>query len=246
MVVRHEPFVAPEPVHAAPWKSRRDFRCRKQFIKTPGCRSARQADRKRRGRSPARDRRAIRRHRARAFPHPRMCRFPASAASIMTRQPSCDVLIPNSRDGGRVVVRAEYGRSGDNRVGAGFDGQCGVFAVLSAVDLDPRVEPFRLAKPAQFPDFGQHLRQEFLSAKSGIDGHHQDDIAKMQHLLDERDGTGRVEHRAGLLAQLPDAREHAMQMDRRRRLGLNKQVIGAGFGKSREDSVRVRRSSDAH
>ena len=45
MVVRHEPFVAPEPVHAAPRKPRRNFRRRKQFIKTAGRRSARQADR---------------------------------------------------------------------------------------------------------------------------------------------------------------------------------------------------------
>ena len=152
----------------------------------------------------------------------------------MTRQPSGGshvLCISNSRDGGRVVARTEYCRSGDNRVGAGFDGQCGIVAILSAVDLDPRVEPLRLAEPAQLPDFRQHLRQEFLSAKSGIDGHHQDDVAEVQHLLDERDRAGRVEHRAGLLAQLPDAREHAMQMDRRRWLALNKKVIGAGFGK---------------
>jgi hypothetical protein len=123
--------------------------------------------------------------------------------------------IPNSRDGGGVVVRTEYCRSGDNSVGTGFDRECGVVAILAAVDFDPRVESLRLAEPAQFLDLRQHLRQEFLSAESGIDGHHQDDVAQVQHLLDEGYGAGWVEYRAGLLAQLPDAREHAVKMDRR-------------------------------
>ena len=66
--------------------------------------------------------------------------------------------------------------------------------------------PFNRTEPPQLTDFRQHLRQEFLSAKSGIDGHHQDDIAEVQHLLDKGYRTGRIEHRAGLLTKLPNLR----------------------------------------
>ena len=88
---------------------------------------------------------------------------------------------------------------------------------------------FAPAKPPQFTDFRQHLRQKFLSAKSGIDGHHQDDVAEVQHLLDKGDGTGRVEHRAGLLTKLANLRQHAIELDRRRWFSLNQQMIGAGL-----------------
>src|SRR6185295_10293261 len=112
--------------------------------------------------------------------------------------------IPNSRDGDGVVVRTEYCRPGDDSIGAGFDRERGVVGIFSAVDLDPRGEPLRLAKPAQRLDLRQRIRQKLLSAESGIDGHHQDDVAQVQHLLDEGYRAGGVEYRAGLLAQLPD------------------------------------------
>src|SRR6478672_3404659 len=123
--------------------------------------------------------------------------------------------IPNSRNGGDVVVRTEYCRPGDDSVGAGFDRERSVVAILSAVDLDPGVEPLRLAKPTQRLDLRQRIRQELLSAEAGIDGHHQDYVAQVQHRLDEGYRAGWVEYRAGLLAQLPDAREHVVKVDRR-------------------------------
>src|ERR1700733_13562455 len=138
-------------------------------------------------------------------------------------------MISKSYDGGRIIAGTEYCRSSDDRVRACRDGQGGIFAVLPAVDLDPRVESLCSAKPPQFTDFRQHLRQKFLSAKSGIDGHHQDDIAEVQHLLDKGDGTGRVKHRAGLLTKLPNLQQHPIELDRRRWFSLNQQVIGAGF-----------------
>src|ERR1700728_4119057 len=43
MAVRHEPFVAPEPVRTAPWKARRKRRIGKTLIETPGRRAAGEA-----------------------------------------------------------------------------------------------------------------------------------------------------------------------------------------------------------
>ena len=51
---------------------------------------------------------------------------------------------------------------------------------------------------------------------------------EVQHVLDERDRAGRVQHGARLLAQLTDAGEDAVQVDRRRGLARHEQVVGAG------------------
>src|ERR1700733_2462478 len=115
-------------------------------------------------------------------------------------------MISKSYDGGRIIAGTEYCRSSDDRVRACRDGQDGIFAILPAVDLDPRVESLCSAKPPQLTNFRQHLRQKFLSAKSRIDCHHQDDVTEMQHLLHKGDRTGRVEHRAGLLTKVPNLR----------------------------------------
>jgi hypothetical protein len=56
----------------------------------------------------------------------------------------------------------------------------------------------------------------------------------MQHVLDKRDGTRRIEHGAARFAQRANPRQHPMQVDGRRWFGLNQQVIGAGVGKSFE------------
>src|SRR5438067_10114093 len=45
VILRHEAFVAPEPVHILPWKSRDDRLHGQQFVKAARCRSAREADR---------------------------------------------------------------------------------------------------------------------------------------------------------------------------------------------------------
>ena len=117
-------------------------------------------------------------------------------------------------DGSRVIIGAEYGRPGDNHVGAGIDRERGIFAILPAVDLDPGIEAFGNAKTAQIAYFRQHLRQKCLPAKPRIDGHHQHDITEMQHVLNEGDGAGRIEHGARFLSQLPNARQHAVEVHR--------------------------------
>ena len=52
-------------------------------------------------------------------------------------------------------------------------------------------------------------------------------------------GLAGFEHRTDLLAKLANLRQHAMEVNRRRRLGLNKQMIGAGFRKIVEITLRL-------
>ena len=57
---------------------------------------------------------------------------------------------------------------------------------------------------------------------------------RCSNVLDERDGTRRVKHRTGLLTELANLRQRAMEVHCRRWLRLNEQMIGAGFGKIAE------------
>src|SRR5262249_29483309 len=133
-------------------------------------------------------------------------------------------------NGGSIVAGAEYGRPGHNHVRAGSNGERRMLGILAAIDFDPGVKPLSLAQSPQGTDLRRHLRQELLPAKSGIDGHDQDDVAKMQDLLDKSDGACRIEHRTARLSKRANARQHAMQVDGRRRFGLHQQMIGAGLG----------------
>ena len=142
MIVRHEAFVAPEPVHAVPRKARRESPASRGFHKAAAASIRPTGKPRRRGRSPAPDRKAIPRHLAPALRRSRKADL-GRAATVIVRQPCArTVAVSNSGDGGRVIAGTEYGRSGDDRVGAGVDRQRGILAVLAAVDLDPRIEPF--------------------------------------------------------------------------------------------------------
>ena len=50
----------------------------------------------------------------------------------------------------------------------------------------------------------------------------------MQHFRYEGGRRGRVQDHAGLAAELADTPEHAVQVDRRRRLCMDQDVVGAG------------------
>ena len=140
IVVRHEPFVAPEPMRTVPWKARRKCRIGKTLIETSRRRAARQAHRE--------DAVARLCETAKPFGNIVRERFSALESPILGRCGDdhyattfvCNVLISNSCDGGRIIAGTEYCRSGDNRVCACGDGQGGIFAILPAVDLDPRVK----------------------------------------------------------------------------------------------------------
>jgi len=142
-------------------------------------------------------------------------------------------------NGAGIVGRAEYRRAGDQSVRAGIHGLPRIRAVLATVDLDPGVEAASVAQAPQLADLWQHLGQEGLAAKAGVDRHHQDDVAQVEDLFDERDRTGRVEDRPGLLAERADARQHAVQVNGRRRLALDEQVVGAGAGDVFQQALRL-------
>ena len=115
-----------------------------------------------------------------------------------------------------------------------------------AIDLDHRVEPALVAQSPQRADLRQHRRQmNFCPPKPGIDRHDQDDIAEIEHLFDLRQRRRRVEHDPGRLAEVADVRQRAVQMDRRARLAMHQQMIGAGLGEMRRGSAPARPSSDA-
>ena len=78
--------------------------------------------------------------------------------------------------------------------------------------------------------FGSIVGRNAWPPKPGSDGHDQHDVAQVQHVFDQLGRGGRVEHHARLLAEVADLAEDAMQVDGRRRLGLDQQVIGAGPG----------------
>src|ERR1700734_2664560 len=79
-----------------------------------------------------------------------------------------------------VVSATEYRRTGNDGGRTRSGGHTNRLRVFPTIDLDHRIDAaFHTHRP-DAPDLRQHLGQEGLSAKAGIDRHHQDDIAKMQ------------------------------------------------------------------
>ena len=76
-----------------------------------------------------------------------------AATSIIELHPHSRYAVSNSRDGRRIVIRAEYRRSRDYGVRARFDCSRGILRVLSAVNLDPGIKHLQLAHPPQTADF---------------------------------------------------------------------------------------------
>ena len=61
----------------------------------------------------------------------------------------------------------------------------------------------------------------------------------MQNIFDQLRRTRRVEHHPSLLTERADLAEHPMQVDRRARLGLHQEMVGAGLGESRKIAFRL-------
>ena len=61
----------------------------------------------------------------------------------------------------------------------------------------------------------------------------------MEDVFDELDRARRVEHRARLPAEVADLREHAVKMDRRGRLRLDEEMVGAGASEFLEIALRL-------
>jgi hypothetical protein len=103
---------------------------------------------------------------------------------------------PDSRG---IVVRSKDRRAGDYSRGAGRRGLPDCGDILSAIDLNDRMEIMLGAQRAQAPDFGQHFGKKGLSTETGIHRHHQNDIAKMQDIFDEFGRARRIENDTSLL-----------------------------------------------
>src|SRR5438094_592594 len=132
---------------------------------------------------------------------------------------------PDGGDGRRIFRGSEDRRAGDDGIGAGRDRASGVLRILAAIHGDPWLESALFAQPPQRFDFRQDLGQEFLATESGIDRHDEEHVAEMQHALDERYWARRVKNRARFFAEIADTREHSVQVNGGRRLGLHEQVV---------------------
>ena len=122
--------------------------------------------------------------------------------------PSLEAALPAARlaDRGDVLgvalrAAAEDRRAGDEHVRAGGDDRRRRLGADAAVDRDVDVAPGD--QRLHLRDLLQHRRDEALPAEAGIDGHHQDDVEPVEHILDGATGV------AGLIAtpaRLPSAR----------------------------------------
>ena len=107
------------------------------------------------------------------------------------------------------------------------------------VELDPRVEVSLVAHAADLARLAQHVGQKALAAEARIDGHDDDDVAKMKHVIDETGWARGIERHTGLLAEAPDLAQHAMQVDGRRRLRLDHDAVGTTFDEIGDEMLRL-------
>ena len=123
MIVRHEPFIAPEPMRPVPRKARRNFRRRETLIETPGRRAAREATAKAPSLSCAR----LQSHSATSCASVSALskvRLSVDARRQSLRQDLCvQRAVSYSGDRRSVIAGAKYCRSGNNRVSACGNGQ---------------------------------------------------------------------------------------------------------------------------
>ena len=103
----------------------------------------------------------------------------------------------------------------------------------AAVDLEP--DRAVADHGAERAELRQHRRQEGLAAEAGVDGHHQDEVALVEDVLDRGGRRRGVERHAGLRAELADAREAAVEVGAG--LGVDGDDVGAGGDEGLEEGV---------
>ena len=85
------------------------------------------------------------------------------------------------------------------------------------------------------PDLVDHGVDEGLAAEAGIDRHHQDHVQPVEHIFDRALRRRRVDRHAGLLAEIADRLQRAVEM--RSGLRMYGHAVGAGLGKGREVGI---------
>ena len=85
-----------------------------------------------------------------------------------------------------------------------------------------------LGAPAELGDLVERRGDEALTAEAGIDAHHQHEVDIVPDMLEGGDRRRRVQRDAGLLAQMLDELQRAVEM--RPRLGMDGDDVGARLG----------------
>src|SRR5438876_6461338 len=80
--------------------------------------------------------------------------------------------LPHCRHDRAVIRMLEDAGTGDEHVGAGLGRVADVVELDAAIDLHVKRQPALLERSADFAQLVQALRNELLSAKSGMDAHH--------------------------------------------------------------------------
>ena len=132
---------------------------------------------------------------------------------------------------------AEHGAAGDQNVCTGADDEGGRIGVDAAVDANLKAQPLGGAHLGQVGDLGQHLGDEGLPSKAGVDGHDQDALQVGQHPFDGTDRSRRVERDARFGPGIFDLVQQPMQVIRR--FGMDRDDIAAEFGKLHDELLRV-------
>ena len=111
-----------------------------------------------------------------------------------------------------------------------------VWKLMPPSTLDA-VGQFPLAPPGLgLLDFWQRLVDEFLSAKSGIDRHHQQQINLIQMGLNLGNGRGRIDGQADFFPELLDFPDQ--RRDLFAKFDVNNDFVRAGLGERFEQDLR--------
>ncbi len=114
----------------------------------------------------------------------------------------------------------------DQHIGTSRHNQWGGFSRNAAINLDINraVSNQRLYRT----HLVDNRMDESLTAKAGIDGHQQNEIDQIDHMLDGGNRCGRIDHHASFFSICADALQCAVQM--RACLGMNRNKVAASFG----------------
>src|SRR6185437_11558359 len=91
-------------------------------------------------------------------------------------------------DSGFRVGRTEHGITCDQDVGARFDQAGCVLQCHSAVDLDQCIETPVVDHPAQVAYLLKGMGNEFLTAETGVDAHHQHSVQVLENIAQQVGG----------------------------------------------------------
>jgi 23S rRNA (uracil1939-C5)-methyltransferase len=123
----------------------------------------------------------------------------------------------------------------DEHVGSRTDGTGDGRRADAAVHLDVEVEAAGRSPRRELGDLGLHRGEVLLPAESRVDGHHQDEVDEVEHVLDRRDGGVGVDRDRRGRVELTDVAERAVQV--RAGLLVDDDDAAAGLDVARQQVV---------